>query len=94
MINVLALEHSWAWKPRLPPGSTQSRPVTITGLLSTSPRTSSEEYVLFWRQCHWDPAAALAAETQAHALPYSGLDAAQRAVYDLLCDQGVLDARR
>lgn len=42
----------------------------------------------------WDPAAVLAAETQVHALLYSGLDAEQRAVYDLLCDQGVLDARR
>lgn len=42
----------------------------------------------------WDPGAVLAAETEAHARLYSGLDAEQRAVYDLLSREGVLDARR
>lgn len=41
----------------------------------------------------WDPVAVLAAETEAHALLYSGLDAEQRAMYDLLFSEGVLDAR-
>ena len=40
----------------------------------------------------WDPVAVLAAETAAHARLYSGLDAEQRTVYDLLCAEGVLDA--
>jgi hypothetical protein len=40
----------------------------------------------------WDPAAVLAAETEAHARLYSGLDNEQRAVYDLLLKEGVLDA--
>lgn len=41
----------------------------------------------------WDPVAVLAAETKAHAMLYSGLDTEQRAVYDLLCTEGVLNAR-
>jgi Family of unknown function (DUF6400) len=40
----------------------------------------------------WDPAAVLAAETEAHAMLYSGLDAEQRTVHALLCEAGVLDA--
>jgi hypothetical protein len=40
----------------------------------------------------WDPAAVLAAETEAHTMLYSGLDAEQRAVYDLLLAEGVLNA--
>jgi hypothetical protein len=42
----------------------------------------------------WDPGAVLVAETEADARLYSGLDAEQRAVYDLLSREGVLDARR
>lgn len=42
----------------------------------------------------WDPVAVLAAEVEAHALLYSGLNAEQRSVYDLLYEEGVLDARR
>jgi hypothetical protein len=38
----------------------------------------------------WDPVAALRDEELAHTLLYSGLDAAQRAVYDLLVREGVL----
>lgn len=41
----------------------------------------------------WDPAAVLAGEAEAHAMLYSGLDAHQLAVYDMLRAQGVLDAR-
>jgi hypothetical protein len=41
----------------------------------------------------WDPAAVLAAEVEAHSLLYSGLNTKQRPVYDLLCDEGVLDVR-
>jgi hypothetical protein len=41
----------------------------------------------------WDPAAVLAVEVEAHALLYSGLNTEQRSVYDLLCDEGVLDVR-
>lgn len=41
---------------------------------------------------HWDPAAALTAETEAHTLLYSGLSAEQRAIYELLLEEGVLDA--
>jgi hypothetical protein len=41
----------------------------------------------------WDPAAVLAAEAEAYSLLYSGLTAEQRSVYDLLCEEGVLDAR-
>jgi hypothetical protein len=40
----------------------------------------------------WDAVAVLAAETEAHAQLYSGLDADQRALYDLLFAEGVLDA--
>jgi hypothetical protein len=40
----------------------------------------------------WDPVAVLAAETEAHTRLYTGLDAEQRAVYDLLFAEGVLDA--
>ena len=42
----------------------------------------------------WDPIAVLAAEVEAHSLLYSGLNAEQRSVYDLLCEEGVLDVRR
>ncbi|MGH3908121.1 MAG: DUF6400 family protein [Pseudonocardiaceae bacterium] len=42
---------------------------------------------------NWDPAAVLAAETEACSLLNSALDVEQRAVYDLLCEEGVLDAR-
>ncbi len=42
---------------------------------------------------NWDPAAVLATETEAYSLLYCGLDVEQRAVYDLLCEEGVLDAR-
>ncbi|MDQ2880306.1 MAG: DUF6400 family protein [Actinomycetota bacterium] len=40
----------------------------------------------------WDPAAVLAAEAEAHSLLYSGLNTEQRSVYDLPCEEGVLDA--
>lgn len=40
----------------------------------------------------WDPAAVLAAEGEAHSLLYSGLNTEQRAIYYLLCEEGVLDA--
>jgi hypothetical protein len=40
----------------------------------------------------WDPATVLAAETEAYALLYCGLNAEQRAIYDLLHDKGVRDA--
>ncbi|MDQ2790830.1 MAG: hypothetical protein DLM60_16895 [Pseudonocardiales bacterium] len=40
----------------------------------------------------WDPAAVLAAEVEAHSMLYSGLNTEQRSVYDLLCEEGVLDA--
>ena len=39
-----------------------------------------------------DPGAVLAAETEAHRLLYSGLDAQQRATYRMLVDAGVLGA--
>ncbi len=42
----------------------------------------------------WDPAAVLAAEVEAQSLLYSGLNTEQRSVYDLLCEEGVLDAGR
>jgi hypothetical protein len=42
----------------------------------------------------WDPAAVLAAEVEAHSMLYSGLNTEQRSVYDLLCEEGVLDAGR
>ena len=42
----------------------------------------------------WDPVTVLAAEAEAHALLYSGLNAEQRSVYDLLHEEGVLDVRR
>ncbi|MCK7621556.1 DUF6400 family protein [Streptomyces sp. RS10V-4] len=38
----------------------------------------------------WDPAAALADETAAQRLLYSGLDADQQATYDMLVAAGVL----
>ena len=38
----------------------------------------------------WDPLAVLRDEEAAYALLYSGLDAHQRAVYDLLVSEGVL----
>jgi hypothetical protein len=38
----------------------------------------------------WDPMAVLRDEDAAYALLYSGLDADQRAVYDLLVSEGVL----
>lgn len=41
----------------------------------------------------WDPVAALEGEAQAHARLYSGLDAHQLAVYNMLRTQDVLDAR-
>lgn len=41
---------------------------------------------------HWDPAAALTAETEAYTLLYSGLSAEQHAIYELLREEGVLDA--
>lgn len=41
----------------------------------------------------WDPAVALSAEAEGYRLLYSGLSAEQRTVYDLLCEEGVLDAR-
>ena len=41
----------------------------------------------------WDPAAALTAETEAYTLLYSDLSAEQRAIYELLREEGVLDAR-
>ncbi|MQA12673.1 MAG: hypothetical protein GEV09_00445 [Pseudonocardiaceae bacterium] len=40
----------------------------------------------------WDPAAALAGEVEAARLLYSGLDAQQRAVYELLVAEGLIDA--
>ncbi|MGB9280420.1 MAG: DUF6400 family protein [Pseudonocardiaceae bacterium] len=40
----------------------------------------------------WDPAAVLAVEGEAHSLLYSGLHPEQRAIYYLLCEEGVLDA--
>jgi hypothetical protein len=42
---------------------------------------------------HWDPVAALRAEEEAHDLLYSGLDARQRATYDMLVSAGVLPRR-
>jgi hypothetical protein len=42
----------------------------------------------------WDPVAVLAAEIEAHALLYSGLNAEQCSIYNLLYEEGVLDARR
>ncbi|MGH3827484.1 MAG: DUF6400 family protein [Pseudonocardiaceae bacterium] len=41
----------------------------------------------------WDPAAVLAAETQAHTLLYSGLNTEQLALRDVLRAEGALDAR-
>jgi hypothetical protein len=41
----------------------------------------------------WDPAAVLADEEAACGLLYSGLDRAQRTVYDLLVREGVLAER-
>ncbi|MFE4368359.1 DUF6400 family protein [Streptomyces sp. NPDC056835] len=38
----------------------------------------------------WDPVAALRGEDEAYALLYSGLDAEQRRIYDLLVAAGVL----
>ncbi len=40
----------------------------------------------------WEPATMLAAEAEAHRMLYSGLSPEQQAVYDMLLDQGVLDA--
>lgn len=40
----------------------------------------------------WNPVTALAGETEAYTLLYSGLSAEQRVVYDLLREEGVLDA--
>nr|WP_239028574.1 DUF6400 family protein [Pseudonocardia acidicola] len=40
----------------------------------------------------WDPGAALAAETQARRMLYSGLDAEQQEIYRMLVEAGVLDA--
>lgn len=42
----------------------------------------------------WDPAAVLAAEVEANSLLYSGLNIEQRFVYDVPCEEGVLDAGR
>jgi poly-gamma-glutamate capsule biosynthesis protein CapA/YwtB (metallophosphatase superfamily) len=42
---------------------------------------------------HWDPAAALRDEEDAHELLYSGLDAQQRETYDRLVSAGVLPRR-
>ncbi len=42
----------------------------------------------------WDPIAVLAAEVEAHSLLYSGLTAEQQTVFDLLCEEGVLDVGR
>jgi hypothetical protein len=39
-----------------------------------------------------DPGAVLAAETEAHRMLYSDLDADQQATYRLLVETGVLDA--
>lgn len=39
---------------------------------------------------HWDPRAALQGEDEAYALLYSGLDAEQQRVYDMLVEAGVL----
>jgi Family of unknown function (DUF6400) len=41
----------------------------------------------------WDPVATLRAEQQAHELLYSGLDARQQALYDMLVAAGVLPGR-
>ncbi|MEV0373933.1 DUF6400 family protein [Streptomyces sp. NPDC050636] len=40
----------------------------------------------------WDPIAVMAAETEAHRLLYSGLDAEQQATYDMLVAADVLPA--
>ena len=40
----------------------------------------------------FDPGAVLAAETEAHRMLYSDLDAEQRATYQMLVDAGVFDA--
>jgi hypothetical protein len=42
---------------------------------------------------HWDPAAVLRGEQDAHDLLYSGLDAEQRETYDRLVSAGVLPRR-
>lgn len=42
----------------------------------------------------WDPAAALAEETLAYRMLYSGLDADQQRVYDELVRAGVLQDRQ
>ena len=42
----------------------------------------------------WDPAAALAGETTAYRMLYSGLDADQQHVYDELVRAGVLPDRQ
>ncbi len=41
-----------------------------------------------------DPVAVLAAEAEAHALLYSGLNAEQRSVYDLIYEEGEVDVGR
>jgi hypothetical protein len=41
----------------------------------------------------WDPIATLRAEEEAYALLYSGLDAEQRATYEMLVSAGVLPPR-
>lgn len=41
----------------------------------------------------WDPVAVLRAEDEAYTRLYSGLDAEQQAIYDLLVRTGVLPAR-
>ncbi|SDG27681.1 hypothetical protein SAMN05421505_1037 [Sinosporangium album] len=41
----------------------------------------------------WDPIATLRAEEEAYNLLYSGLDADQRATYDMLVEAGVLPRR-
>jgi hypothetical protein len=89
----LGLVHNQAWKPRLPPAHTKTPPLTIRDLSSTSLPTSVEEIcAVLDATPDWDAVAVLAAETEAHALLYSGLDADQRALYDLLFAEGVLDA--
>jgi hypothetical protein len=42
---------------------------------------------------YWDPIAALRAEEEAHDLLYSGLDARQQTIYDMLVSAGVLPRR-
>jgi hypothetical protein len=74
---------------RLPPGEGEALPAYAFDLTAHEQRRLA---AVLAGTPDFEPAAALAAEAEAHRMLYSGLDAEQRATYQMLVDAGVLDA--